>query len=191
MIFYANKKTYSIYKLDQYKKLSKELKAIDHKLRESEGKDSFFQWGFQIFYYKNLKCIHMIHYASYFHLILFDIKDMKGIVDLMFSYLFTLYEDNEEMAIALKKMFNDNRIFMFDALKNEKIQKVLRKDETEILDLIPSYIHEETLDTVKINHFFNFERETKSMDKGTLISIQPSEYFKEIVMDRYLKEESL
>lgn len=189
MILYTNKKTYSVYKLDEFKKLPREIRGIDSKIRKKEENEPLFQWGFQLFYYENRKCIHMIHYASCFHLILLDVKEMKNIGNLMFSYMLSMYEQDEEMTNTFKKMFDENHIFVFDIIKKDSIQSLLRNDEIEILDCIDSYIKEGVLDTLQLNFDFNFKRETNYKEKGKIISINPSQSFREQVINRYSSEE--
>lgn len=196
MIFYATAKTMQLYNLKPPDRLSPASIPLAAELLARETGDRLKEWCVKQVYFAGKRCIVMMNHATRFTLFLYDISahDMDCLSEIMAIHLFELFAGDDEMLHCLHAMLSENKYCVFAPAQDRSAIAALNhiyKDACSNGARFQSYVdYRNVLHTRQINYDMNFKWLQGLKADGTRDSIAAGPLFKQMVLDRYRKQQS-
>lgn len=190
MILYATKQTIERFKIPMPEEMHPVPKAASLQLLAAEQGDPLLEWGVKMFYFERRKCIQVMNFASKFTIFLIDIKlsDFHEVPNLIAVYLLELYKDDPDMVKLLKRMFVHHSVCMFTKLTDKSVISSLNHNQSDFAQdgyRFYDYFEKNVLQTVRINHDFNFDWIVTQRINGKVEGIWPGKRLKELLIERF------
>ena len=151
---------------------------------------NLFSWGVKIVYIQGKKSLQVLHYASKFTVLMFNIskRDMASFDGLFKSYLDMIFLEDPLMRNALKNYFEEADMGYDYPLKDKSIIARLNKNQTNYfddMDWIFNFVQDDMLyfDDLCLN--LNQHNLTRETIDGNVVYTAPLEDFRALILDRY------
>lgn len=190
MIIYATKLTFERYKLKYPKDLTPSLKDKTNALIMKEQGDRLLEWGAKIFYFDRRKCLQIVNFKTKFTLFLVDVKskDVDNIGNLLATYLFELYKEDQHMIKAINELLLESPHFCFERLVDKTAIATLNYNQLSLIEyncIITDYFEDGVLMTIPLNHFLNFKWLVTITENKKARYIYPGLEFREQLLKRF------
>lgn len=189
MIIYTTKLLRDRYKLKMPEEYTVNRDIVEMVLERERG-NRMLEWGAKLFYFDRRKCIQLSHFASKFTIFLCDInvKELSHIGDLICSYFYNIYSDEEKTLERLECFFKSAPIVCFDKLTDKSAISTLNRTQLAFaMDgyRFYSYIENGTLKTYKLNRDVNEHWVCTQIINGKTEYIVPKDRFRELLNEWY------